>query len=577
MANKFDVKTMRHSLSHILAAAVLNMFPETHLGIGPAIENGFYYDFDLPRTLIPEDLPLLEEKMRAIISKDEKFEKVDIDNTEAEKRLKKSNQKYKLELIEDLKQEGEKQISLYKTGDFVDLCKGPHVDSTADLKDIAFKLDKIAGAYWKGDEKNKMLQRIYGLAFETKEELDKYLKQIEEAEKRDHRKLGVELDLFSFHEEGPGFVFWHPKGMVIWNILLDWWRKEHSDANYVETKTPIILSRDLWEKSGHWDHYKDSMYFTKIDDRDFAIKPMNCPGGILLYKEKLHSYRELPIRAGEIGLVHRHELAGVLHGLLRVRAFHQDDAHIFCLPEQIEDEIIGVIDLTDKMYSRLGLKYHLELSTRPEKGSIGSDKEWKKAEEALKSALEKKDVEYTINPGDGAFYGPKIDFHIEDAIGRTWQTGTIQLDFAMPERFNLEYIAEDGHKKRPVMIHRTIFGSVERFIGILLEHFAGALPIWLAPVQVIVLPISDKHISYANQISEELKKQNIRVETDVRTESVGKKIREAEMQKIPYMLIVGDKEIAAKKVAIRKYGKGDKGQIDLEKLIEEIDAEQKTN
>ena len=580
MANKFDIEIIRHSLSHVLAAAVIDMFPEAKLGIGPAIENGFYYDFDLsrvapgkeglPRTLIPEDLPLLEEKMRAIISKDEKFEKVDISSNEAIKQFNNTGQKYKTELIKDLDSEGEKSINIYKTGQFVDLCKGPHVESTADLKNIAFKLDKIAGAYWKGDEKNKMLQRIYGLAFETKEELEKYLTQIEEAEKRDHRKLGVELDLFSFHEEGPGFVFWHPKGMVLWNILLDWWRVEHSVANYVETKTPIILSRDLWEKSGHWDHYKDNMYFTKIDDRDFAVKPMNCPGGILLYKEKLHSYRELPIKAGEIGLVHRHELAGVLHGLMRCRAFHQDDAHIFCLPEQIEDEIIGVIDLTDKMYSRLGLKYHLELSTRPEKGSIGSDEEWKKAEEALKSALEKKDVEYKINPGDGAFYGPKIDFHIEDAIGRTWQTGTIQLDFTMPERFNLEYIAEDGHKKRPVMIHRVIFGSVERFIGILLEHFAGAFPIWLAPVQTIVLPISDKHNIYANKIIKELKNQNIRAEVDDRTESVGKKIREAEMQKIPYMLVVGDKEIAAKKVAVRKYGKGDKGQMELSDLIKDI-------
>lgn len=577
MTKELNIETIRHSLSHVLAAAVLKMFPKAKLGIGPAIKNGFYYDFDLPRTLIPEDLPLLEEKMRKIIAKDLKFEKVEIPGSEAIKKFNKADQEYKTELIKDLESEGEKSISTYRTDNFTDLCKGPHVDSTADLKNIAFKLDKIAGAYWRGDEKNKMLQRIYGLAFETKEELDKYQKQIIEAEKRDHRKLGAELDLFSFHEEGPGFVFWHQKGMIIWNTLLDWWRKEHEEAGYQETKTPIILSRDLWEKSGHWDHYKDNMYFTKIDDRDFAVKPMNCPGGILLYKEKLHSYRELPIRAGEIGLVHRHELAGVLHGLLRVRAFHQDDAHIFCLPEQIEDEIISVIDLTDKMYKHLGLKYHLELSTRPKEGSIGSDEEWQKAEKALKSALEEKDVEYKLNPGDGAFYGPKIDFHIEDAIGRRWQTGTIQLDFTMPERFELEYVAESGDKKRPVMIHRVIFGSVERFIGILLEHFAGALPIWLAPVQAIVLPISDKHISYAQQISDKLKDEKIRAQVDDRTESIGRKIREAEMQKIPYMLIIGDKEIDSKKVAIRRYGKGDQGQVELRELIKKINAEQKAN
>ena len=569
---KFDIEIMRHSLSHVLAMAVVEMFPEAKLGIGPAIDNGFYYDFDLPRTLIPEDLPLLEEKMREIIKKDLKFEKVDVESNTAIEQLSNSDQSYKLELVEDLKKEGNKKVSLYKTGNFVDLCIGPHVDSTADLKDLGFKLDKIAGAYWKGSEKNKMLQRIYGLAFENKEELKKYEEIILEAEKRDHRKLGAELDLFSFHEEGPGFPFWHPKGMVLWNNLLDWWRQEHYSAGYEEIKTPIILSKDLWLTSGHWDHYKDSMYFTKIDDRDFAVKPMNCPGSILYYREKLHSYREFPLKIAEVGLVHRHELAGVLHGLMRVRAFHQDDAHIYCLPEQIEEQIIDVIELVDKMYGKLGLKYHLELSTKPEEGSIGSDEMWQKAEEALKSALKKKNIDYKLNPGDGAFYGPKIDFHITDAIGRTWQTGTIQLDFAMPERFDLEYIAESGKKERPVMIHRVVFGSAERFIGILLEHFAGALPIWLAPVQAIILPISDKHLDYAKKVSDELKEKGIRVEIDDRTESIGRKIREAEMQKVPYMLIVGDKEIDAKKVAVRRYGEGDKGQVEILEVVKEICA-----
>ena len=562
-----NIETIRHSLSHILAAAVLEMFPEAKLGIGPAIDNGFYYDFDLPRTLIPEDLPIIEEKMRKIIKSDGKFEQYDEPKNEAIKFLKTAKQPYKVELIEELESE---KVSFYKTGDFVDLCKGPHIESISDLRTVGWKLDKIAGAYWKGSEKNKMLQRIYALAFETKDELKKFLDNREEAEKRDHRKIGAELDLFSFHEEGPGFPFWHPKGMVLWNNLLDWWRKEHTEAEYKEIKTPIILSRDLWEESGHWDHYKNNMYFTKIDDRDFAIKPMNCPGGMLLYKEKIHSYREFPLKIAEIGLVHRHELAGVLHGLMRVRAFHQDDAHIFCTEDQIESEVNRIIDLIDKMYSRLNLKYHLELSTRPKNGSIGSDKDWERAEKALKSALEKRKTEYKLNPGDGAFYGPKIDFHIEDAIGRTWQTGTIQLDFAMPERFNLEYISENGKQERPVMLHRVIFGSIERFIGILTEHFAGAFPIWLAPVQAIVLPISDKHIEYAKKIFEELLAAGIRIEFDQRNETIGRKIREAEIQKIPYMLIVGDKEIESNKIATRKYGEGDLGQKTIVEITKKI-------
>jgi threonyl-tRNA synthetase len=562
---RFDIDVIRHSLSHILAAAVLEMFPEAKLGIGPAIENGFYYDFDLPRTLIPEDLPLIEEKMKALIKSDTKFEKVEVANDEAIKQLK--DQHYKHELIKDL---GDEKISIYQTGDFVDLCKGPHVESTADLRSAGWKLDKIAGAYWKGSEKNKMLQRIYALAFENKEKLDEYLKNRVEAEKRDHRKIGSDLDLFSFHQEGPGFPFWHPKGMILWNQLLDWWREEHYAAGYQEIKTPIILARELWEQSGHWDHYKDNMYFTKIDDRDFAVKPMNCPGSILYYKEKIHSYKELPMRLAEVGLVHRHEMAGVLHGLMRVRSFHQDDAHMYCMPQQIEDEVNSVINLIDKMYSRLGLKYHLELSTRPLEGSIGSDESWEKAELALKSVLENRKVEYKLNEGDGAFYGPKIDFHIEDAIGRTWQTATIQLDFSMPERFGLKYIDNNGDEQQPVMIHRVVFGAVERFIGILLEHTAGVLPIWLAPVQAVVLPISDKHGKYAHEILKELKDAGVRVEIDERSESVGRKIRDAEIQKIPYMLIVGDKEIEAKKVSVRKYGEGDIGQLDSIDVINEI-------
>jgi threonyl-tRNA synthetase len=567
---KYEIETIRHSLSHVMASAVLQMFPEAKLGIGPSIENGFYYDFDLPRTLIPEDLNLIEEKMREILAKDLPFEKVEISADEALEELLKTDQQYKIELVKDLVEKGEKSVSLYKTGDFVDLCKGPHVESTADLREVGFKLDKISGAYWKGTEKNKMLQRIYSLAFENTDELKKYLQMRVEAEKRDHRKIGTELDLFSFHEEAPGFPFWHPKGMVLWNNLLEWWRREHTAAGYVETKTPIILSKDLWLKSGHWDHYKDNMYFTKIDEREFAVKPMNCPGGMLLYSEKTHSYRELPMRVAEIGLVHRHELAGVLHGLMRVRAFHQDDAHLFCMEDQIESEIVGIIELADRMYGELGLKYHLELSTRPEEGSIGSDEIWEKAETALKNALNKKKLEYKLNPGDGAFYGPKIDFHIEDAIGRTWQTGTIQVDFAMPERFNLEYISEDGTRKCPVMLHRVIFGSVERFIGILIEHFAGVFPVWLAPVQAVILPIADRHLDYAREQLKKLKDHGIRAELDDRAESIGRKIRDGQMQKIPYMLIIGDKEIEADKVAVRRHDEGDKGQMDLSEVISEI-------
>ncbi len=568
MEKKYQIETIRHSLSHVMAAAVLEMFPEAKLGIGPAIENGFYYDFDLPRTLIPEDLPILEEKMRKIISSDLKFEKNELDNKSAIQQF--NNQLYKKELVKDLTED---KMTIYKLGNFIDLCKGPHVEDTSELKKVGWKLDKIAGAYWKGSEKNKMLQRIYGLAFETKAELKKYEEVLQEAEKRDHRKLGRELNLFSFHEEAPGFPFWHPKGVILWNLLLDWWRKEHTIAGYQEIKTPIILARELWEKSGHWDHYKENMYFTKIDDRDFAVKPMNCPGAILFYKEKLHSYREFPLKIAEVGLVHRHELAGVLHGLLRVRAFHQDDAHIFCMPEQIESEVTNVIDLVEKMYNRLGLKYHLELSTRPTEGSIGSDENWNVAEKALENVLKKKKVEYKLNEGDGAFYGPKIDFHIEDTIGRTWQTATIQLDFAMPERFSLEYISENGSSKTPVMIHRVVFGAIERFIGILLEHTAGKLPIWLSPVQIQIIPVADKHLEYAKNARKKIleKIPDSRIEIDDRNETVGKKIRDSELAKVPLCIVVGDKEKDTENFSVRlNYKNGEIEKMKIDELAKEF-------
>ena len=572
---KNSIETMRHSLSHVMAAAVLEMFPDVKLGIGPAIENGFYYDFDLKKNLCPEDAEKIFAKMKEIIKGDFEFVKRALPKDEAIKYLKEIKQPYKVEMAEELK---DNEVGFYdlknsKTGEviFTDMCAGPHVESTKDLVNAGVKFNRLAGAYWRGNEKNKMLQRIYFYAFATADEMEAFSKQLEEAEKRDHRKMGTQMDLFSFHDEGPGFPFWHPKGMILWNLLYNWWKEEHNKAGYVEIKTPIILSRHLWEESGHWDHYKENMYFTKIDDRDFAVKPMNCPGGMLVYKTNMHSYKEFPMRVAEVGLVHRHELAGVLHGLFRVRSFHQDDAHIYCLPEQIESEVSGIIDLIDKMYGKLNLQYHLELSTRPEKNSIGSDEMWKTAEAALKKVLDDKKVEYKLNPGDGAFYGPKIDFHIKDAIGRTWQTGTIQLDFAMPERFELEYTAEDGSKKRPVMLHRVVFGSFERFIGVLLEHFAGALPVWLAPVQAIVIPIStDKHLDYSKNIVKELSESGVRVEIDERNESMGKKIREAEMRKIAFMLVVGDKEIEAKKVALRKYGEGDKGIVDIEEVINNI-------
>jgi len=567
-----NLEIIRHSASHVLALAVLEMFPETKFAIGPAIENGFYYDFDLPRTLIPEDLIILEEKMRAIIKANYQFERAEILIDKALQDFEKLGQRYKIELIQDLAKNGNEKVSVYKSGPFVDLCSGPHLDSTGEIPADGFKLTKISGAYWRGDEKNKMLQRIYGVAFNDKKELKNYLSMLEEAEKRNHIKLGKELKLFSTHAEGPGFPFFHPKGMIVWNELINYWKEEHTKEAYQEISTPIILNRTLWEKSGHWEHYKENMYFTKIDEIDYAIKPMNCPGGILVYKSDLHSYKELPLKLAEIGLVHRHELSGTLNGLFRVRMFHQDDAHIYCMENQIKQEIKKLINLIDRMYKKFGLSYHLELSTRP-KNSTGTDKMWETAENALKEALQEIKVDYKINPEDGAFYGPKIDFHIKDAIGRTWQCGTIQVDFAMPERFELSYIGEDGKEHRPVMLHRVIYGAMERFMGILIEHYAGAFPVWLSPVQAIILPVSEKFNSYAQKIFSQLLENNIRVEISDESESLGKRIRRAEKQKIPYMLVVGEKEEKEKKITIRSRGEKEQKTIQADKFMEKIIVE----
>jgi threonyl-tRNA synthetase len=558
-------KAYWHTTSHIMAQAVLRLFPEAKLAIGPAIDNGFYYDFDIDKPFTPEDLINIEEEMRKIIKEDLSLERFELPRDEAVKFMQGRNQPYKVELIEALPENA--VISFYKQGEFVDLCAGPHIPSTGKVK--AVKLLSVAGAYWRGDEHNKMLQRIYGISFPKKSMLDEYLTRIEEAKQRDHRKLGQELDLFSLHEEGPGFPFFHPKGMIIRNVLEDFWRKEHRKHGYEEIKTPIILNKELWIQSGHWDHYKDNMYFTKIDDQDYAIKPMNCPGSMIMYKRTMHSYKELPIRLCELGLVHRHEKSGVLHGLMRVRCFTQDDAHIFMLPSQVTDEIIGVIDLIDYFYSLFGFKYHVELSTRPE-DSMGTDEQWEMATEALKVALEKKGLDYKVNEGDGAFYGPKIDFHLEDSIGRTWQCGTIQLDFQMPERFDLTYIGEDSEKHRPIMLHRVIFGSIERFIAILTEHYAGALPTWLAPVQVKILPITDRSLEYARSLQMHLEELDIRTELDNRNEKIGYKIRAAQIEKVPYMLVIGDKEVENVAVSVRSRSKGDMGSMsvdDFENLI----------
>ncbi len=555
----------RHSTSHIMAQAVQHLFPGTKFGIGPAIADGFYYDFDAVENFSPDDLAKIEEEMAGIIRADLPFERLEVSRDEALKMFKKAGENYKVELINDLPEDA--VISCYRQGDFVDLCAGPHVPSTGKIKSV--KLMNLAGAYWRGSEKNKMLQRIYGTSFPKKSLLDEYIFRLEEAKKRDHRKLGAELDLFSVQDEGPGFPFFHPKGMILRNELENFWREEHKRSRYEEIRTPLILNRSLWEQSGHWDHYQENMYFTQIDDIDFAVKPMNCPGSILIYKSKLHSYRDLPIRLAELGLVHRHELSGTLHGLMRVRCFTQDDAHIFMLRSQVTEEIIGVIDLIDRFYKVFGFEYHVELSTKPEK-AMGSDEIWDMAIDSLKKAMETRGMEYKINEGDGAFYGPKIDFHLRDCLGRTWQCGTIQLDFVMPEKFDLVYIGEDGQKHRPVMIHRVVFGSIERFIGILIEHFAGAFPIWLSPVQVKVLTVTDRGLEYAREIHDVMEQNGIRAEIDGRNEKIGYKIREAQLEKVPYMLVIGDREVDNKTAAVRKRGVGEKGNIGVSEFIEEV-------
>lgn len=558
----------RHTTSHIMAQAIKRLYPDTKLAIGPSIADGFYYDVDRETPLTSEDLEKIEAEMKKIVKEDLKLERFELPRAEAIAFMKEKEEPYKVELIEDLPEDA--VISFYRQGEFTDLCAGPHLMSTKPVK--AFKLTSLAGAYWRGSEKNKMLQRIYGTAFTKKAELEEYLHMIEEAKKRDHRKLGKELGLFMMSEDGPGFPFFLPKGMDLKNALMDYWREIHRKAGYVEISTPIILNRRLWETSGHWDHYKENMYTTVIDDEDYAIKPMNCPGGVLVYKSEPRSYRDLPLRLAEVGLVHRHEKSGQLHGLMRVRCFNQDDAHIFMTPEQIKDEIKGVANLIDQVYKLFGFKYHVELSTRPE-DSMGSDEDWEVATEGLRGALDDLGLDYVVNEGDGAFYGPKIDFHLEDSIGRTWQCGTIQLDFQLPLRFELEYTGADGEKHRPIMIHRVVFGSIERFIGILIEHFAGAFPTWLAPVQVKVLPISDKYLDYAGKVLEDLKEAGIRAEIDSRAEKIGYKIREAQMKKIPYMLVVGAKEEEEGKVSVRSRFAGDEGQCGLEEFIEQIKEE----
>ena len=565
-------KIYRHSSSHIMAQAVQRLFGKVKLGIGPSIENGFYYDFEVPESFSPEDLEKIEAEMKKIIKENLPIERKELSREEALAFFKEKGEDYKLELIQDLP-DGQ-TISLYQQGEFLDLCAGPHVSSTGKIKTV--KLLSLAGAYWRGDERNPMLQRIYGTSFTKQSLLEEYLNRLEEAKKRDHRKLGRELDLYSMHEEAPGFPFFHPKGMILREELLKFWRQEHRKAGYQEIQTPIILDRKLWEQSGHWEHYKENMYFTKIDDTDFAVKPMNCPGAMLVYNTRMHSYREFPLRIAELGLVHRHELSGTLHGLLRVRNFTQDDAHIFMLPSQVKDEVKKVIDLIDHFYKIFGFTYHVELSTKPEK-AMGSDELWEIATSALREVLEENEISFKVNEGDGAFYGPKIDFILEDCLGRNWQCGTAQLDFQMPEKFDLSYIGEDGQKHRPVIIHRVVYGAIERFFALLIEHYGGAFPLWLAPVQVIFLPIADRHFEYAREKAQQLREEGFRVEIDERNEKVGYKIREAQVQKIPYMLIVGDKEMEKNQVAVRKRGEGDIGPHPLEALLETLKREQEKN
>lgn len=562
-----ELSTMRHTASHVLAQAVKRLYPEAKLAIGPSIKDGFYYDIDFPESFTAAELPALEKEMKKIVKEKLPLTRFVLPREEALELMRSKQEPYKVELIEDLP-EGE-EISFYQQGEFVDLCAGPHVENTREIG--AFKLMKLAGAYWRGNEKNKMLTRIYGTSFATKQELAEYVTMMEEAAKRDHRKLGRELGLFTIMDEGPGFPFFLPKGLTLKNLLIDYWREIHQREGYQEISTPLILNRQLWETSGHWDHYRENMYTTVIEDEDYAIKPMNCPGGMLAYKLQPHSYKELPIRMGELGIVHRHEKSGTLHGLMRVRCFTQDDAHIFMTKEQVKDEIMGVYRLIDEVYAKFGFTYHVELSTRPD-NSIGSDEDWEMATEALRSALEAMGKEYVVNEGDGAFYGPKIDFHLQDSIGRTWQCGTIQLDFQLPQRFELEYVGADGEKHRPIMLHRVVFGSIERFIGILTENYAGAFPMWLAPVQVKVLPISDKFTEYAASVAAALRKQKLRVEMDERAEKIGYKIRQAQMEKIPYMVIIGQKEMETGMLSVRSRSEGDLGSMSLEEFLEKANG-----
>ena len=569
--SKEGLHAIRHTASHVMAQAIQHLFPDVKFAIGPAIENSFYYDLDSEHVFTPEDLRAIEKEMAKIVKQNIPLVRSELSRAAALEKFEAEGEKYKVELINDLPKDA--IISIYSQGDFTDLCAGPHCPSTGRVK--AFKLMSIAGAYWRGSEKNKMLQRIYGTAFASKEELEAYLHMLEEAEKRDHRKLGKELEIFTMQDEGPGFPFFLPNGIIIKNELINYWREVHRRYGYVEISTPMILNRALWERSGHWDHYKENMYFTKIDDEDYAIKPMNCPGGMLVYKTQPHSYKELPIRAGELGLVHRHELSGALHGLFRVRCFTQDDAHIFMMPSQIRSEIKNVIRLFDEVYATFGLSYHAELSTRPE-NSMGDDATWELATQGLKDALDDLHMDYVINEGDGAFYGPKIDFHLKDSIGRTWQCGTIQLDMQLPERFDLTYTGEDGLKHRPVMIHRVVYGSIERFIGILIENYAGAFPLWLAPKQVVVMPITDKQQAYAKEVYDKLFAAGYRVSLDDRSEKIGYKIREAQVQKVPYMLILGEKEATEGTIAVRHRGEGDIGTMKLDAFTARLQEEVKS-
>ena len=558
-------KVFHHTSAHLLAQAVKNLWPETKIAIGPAIKDGFYHDFDSPHTFVPEDIEKIEQEMKRLVKENADYKRREISRVEAIELFEKKGETYKVELIKDMPEE--EVITIYESGDYTDLCAGPHLPKAGMVK--AFKVMSLAGAYWKGDEKNKMLQRIYGTSFPKEKELEAYLFRLEEAKRRDHRRLGKELDSHSFVDEAPGFPVFHPKGMVLRNQIETFWRQCHARGGYDEVRTPLIMDRKLWERSGHWEHYKENMYFTEIDEAPFAVKPMNCPGGILLYNESMHSYRDLPLRWAELGLVHRHELSGALHGLMRVRAFTQDDAHIFMLESQIKDELIGVIHLIDEIYKPFGFKYKVELSTKPEK-AMGSDELWEKATSGLMQALEEVGMSYTLNPGDGAFYGPKIDYHLEDSLGRTWQCGTIQLDPQMPEKFDMTYIGEDGEKHRPVMVHRAILGSMERFIGILTEHFAGAFPIWLSPVQTIILPITDDQADYAREIAQKLKKAGVRAEVDYRNEKIGYKIREAQMREIPYMLVVGKKEVESQTVSVRDRKEGDVGIKTIDEILAQI-------